>query len=201
LIRRDAGPGKLYYTAVLDVNLPVTTAESLNQGFTIQRVYFDRSQACRKTNCTPINSIQAGEQVSVRLTLVAPNDVYYVIVEDYIPAGAEIVDFSLKTTQQGYSAEQDIYGDYEEAISSEPIFDLEAPWIDGWGWWMFSSPFIYDNHIAWNADYLPAGTYELTYLLNTPLPGEYHVLPARVRQFYFPDVQGNSAGTIFSITP
>jgi hypothetical protein len=30
-------------------------------------------------------------------------------------------------------------------------------------------------------------------------PGEYRILPARAYQFYFPDVQGNSAGEIFTI--
>ena len=31
--------------------------------------------------------------------------------------------------------------------------------------------------------------------------GEYRVLPARAWQFYFPDVQGNSAGAVFEIKP
>jgi len=30
-------------------------------------------------------------------------------------------------------------------------------------------------------------------------PGEYQVLPARAWEFYFPEVQGNSAGSLFKI--
>jgi uncharacterized protein YfaS (alpha-2-macroglobulin family) len=69
------------------------------------------------------------------------------------------------------------------------------------GWWYFQGPRIYDDHVAWAADFLPAGTYELTYTLVLLQPGEYRVVPARAWEFYFPDVQGNSAGAVFEITP
>ena len=36
-----------------------------------------------------------------RLTLTLPNDTYYVMLEDHIPAGTEILDQTLKTSQLG----------------------------------------------------------------------------------------------------
>ena len=60
---------------------------------------------------------------------------------------------------------------------------------------------MYDDHIAFTAEYLPAGTYELTYTLVMLQAGEYQVLPARAWLFYFPEVQGTSAGTVFEIRP
>ena len=44
---------------------------------------------------------------------------------------------------------------------------------------MFSAAKVYDDHIAFTAEYLPAGTYELTYTLMILQAGEYQVLPAR----------------------
>jgi uncharacterized protein YfaS (alpha-2-macroglobulin family) len=66
---------------------------------------------------------------------------------------------------------------------------------------MFNAAQIYDDHISWTASYLPAGTYDLTYTLTVMQPGEYHLLPAHAWMFYFPEVQGNSAGGILEIKP
>jgi hypothetical protein len=76
---------------------------------------------------------------------------------------------------------------------------VRKPFEQGWGWWYFNQPLIHDDHITWTADYLPAGIYELTYTLVLIHPGEYQVLPARAWEFYFPEVQGSSAGDVFLI--
>jgi uncharacterized protein YfaS (alpha-2-macroglobulin family) len=89
----------------------------------------------------------------------------------------------------------------EQAAEPGAQFDPRHPFASGWGWWYFQGPRIFSDHIAWSADFLPAGTYVLQYTLTALQPGEYRVLPASVRQVYFPDIQGSSAGTIFTITP
>jgi uncharacterized protein YfaS (alpha-2-macroglobulin family) len=115
--------------------------------------------------------------------LTVPNDAYQVVVEDFIPAGTEILDTTLQTASLG----------------DAPAFDPLDPFAQGWGWWNFSRPQIYDDHIVWAAGYLPAGAYQLTYTLLVLQPGQYHVLPARAWQMYFPEVQGSSAGAVFEI--
>ena len=57
------------------------------------------------------------------------------------------------------------------------------------------------NSILFAADYLPAGTYVLTYTLVPLQAGEYRVLPAHAWESFFPEVQGTSAGAIFEIKP
>ena len=52
-----------------------------------------------------------------------------------------------------------------------------------------------------SADYLPAGTYSITYLARASTVGQFHVLPATAREFYFPDVAGRSAGAEFVVNP
>jgi uncharacterized protein YfaS (alpha-2-macroglobulin family) len=146
-----------------------------------------------------VNETKAGGQVQVRLTLTAPNDMYYLMVEDYVPAGAEILDTSLKTSQQGGC--DTCIDVIPEEQPQEPLFNPRDPFAEGWGWWFFNDPQVYGDHIAWSADFLPAGSYELTYTLVIQQPGEYRVLPARGWEFYFPEVQGNSAGEVFAILP
>jgi len=202
VIEREGGQGRLYYAAGLNVSRPVEEATPLSQGLTIERKYNPFSPECRNSRdsnsaCDPIQSAQAGEKVTVRLTLTAPKDMAFLAVTDYIPAGAEILDTSLKTTEIGYNPEMGMDG--EPAV--EPLFDPRRPFAEGWGWWLFSQPQIYDDHIAWTANNLPAGTYELTYTLLLLQPGQFRVLPARAWQLYFPEVQANSAGSVFEIKP
>jgi alpha-2-macroglobulin len=194
VLQRDAGNGRLYYTVGLQVSRPVEDAAPLQNGISIQRSYYPMNASCTGSDCDSIQGLPAGQVVQARLTFTLENAAYYLVVEDYLPAGAEILDTSLKTSQQ-------VIPGMEEPAPEQPLYDTSQPFDQGWGWWFFSPPRNYDERIAWSADYLPAGTYELTYTINLIQPGEFRVLPARSWQFYFPEVQGNSAGAIFTIQP
>jgi hypothetical protein len=193
VFRHGEGGGRLYYNVNLSVSLPAELAAPLNRGMILNRAYYPTGAACPTGQCAPVQAGVTNQPINVRLTLTLPRDAYYVIIEDYIPAGAEILDTSLKTTPQGS------YDDNGEYIAPQ-LFDPSNPYGDGWGWWLFQPARIFDDHISWAASYLPAGTYELTYTLIPLQAGEYRVLPARAWQAYFPEVQGNSAGTKFNIT-
>ncbi len=208
VISRESGLGRLYYRASLLLNRPVESVQPLNRGMDISRAYFDgtcvddtvlsgglSSGAYRNPQskgCPPLSTLQLApnSRLTTRLTLTLPNDSYYVMLEDYIPAGTEILNQTLKTSQQG-----------EGGTDVQVLYNPDDPFARGWGWWYFNEPQIRDDRITWTADYLPAGTYELTYTLIPTLAGEFCVLPAHAWQAFFPDVQGTSAGTIFTIKP
>ena len=187
LIQREAGPGRLYYTAALNVYRPANEIAPLNRGISVSRAYYE--QGANLKTAIPISTTTVGDVLTVRLTIILPNDAYHFVVEDYIPAGAEILNTNLKTSQQGYMVEP------------EPLYDPSDPFSNGWGWWLFNPAQIYDDHITWTASYLPAGTYDLTYTLTILQAGEYQLLPARAWMSYFPEVQGNSAGGLLVIKP
>lgn len=187
VIGRGAGTGRLYYSAHLNVQRPVELVEGVNRGFSVSRAFYPVSETCPTGDCASITGAGGGELVQVRLTVTAQQDSYYLVVEDFIPAGAEVLDTRLKTSQQ-----------FAGELTAQ-LYDERRPFADGWGWWYFNSPRIFDERIAWAADYVPAGTYEFTYILVLGQAGEYRVLPARAFQFYFPEVQGNSAGAVFTI--
>jgi len=199
-IHREDGLGRLYYRAVLQVNRPVQDVKPLDAGMRIERVYVDgdcRALSLRPAqrparNCPPLSSFQFApdKQLIAQLTLVLPHDSYYVMVEDFIPAGTEILNRALKTSQQGI-----------ESTEVQVQFDETDPFADGWGWWLFHEPQIRDEGILFTADYLPAGTYVLTYTLIPLQAGEYRVLPAHAWESFFPEVQGTSAGAVFEIKP
>ena len=188
-VQREEGLGRLYYRAVLNVNRPVEDVKPIDAGMRIERVYCESTQT---KDCTPLSSRQLGSDkpVTARLTLVLAHDAHYVMVEDFIPAGMEILNRSLKTSQQGIDTSQ-----------VEVQFDDSDPFAEGWGWWLFHEPQIRDDGILFSADFLPAGTYMLTYTLIPLQAGEYQVLPAHAWESFFPEVQGTSAGAVFEIRP
>lgn len=178
VVSRSEGNGTLYYQAHLLVFRPAEDVQPFGRGLSISRVY------TKLTGGTPqfVQSASVGDLIQVDLTLVVESDTNYLLIEDFIPAGAEILDTRLKTTRQ----------DLDDYL-------ISAPFRDGWGWWYFNPPRIYDGRITWTAKSLPAGTYQLTYLLSLAHPGEFQVLPAHARGIYFPETMAVSAGDRFVI--
>ncbi|HET9591243.1 MAG TPA: Ig-like domain-containing protein [Anaerolineales bacterium] len=197
-ITRGDGLGRLYYRTALQVNRRVEDVRPLDAGMRIERVYCESalSGASPETKrCLPISNLDlsTNKVITAQLTLVLPHDSYYVMVEDFIPAGTEILNRSLKTSQQAL--------DSPEVEVQDVRFDEENPFAGGWGWWLFHEPQVRDDGILFSADYLPAGTYVLTYTIIPLQAGEYRVLPAHAWESFFPEVQGTSAGTVFEIKP
>ncbi len=184
-IARGKGPGRLYYTAHLRAYLPAEEVQALNRGIIVGRTY---EMADCEEDCPPITEARVGDRIRVRLTLIAPNDLYYVVVEDPFPAGTEPVDTSLRTSPT-----------VEEGPGWTPT-DREVGWWE-WGWWWFTDVDLRDEKAVLFATSLPAGTYEYTYVLQVGLAGTYHVLPATAYEMYFPEVMGRSDGMLFTIEP
>jgi uncharacterized protein YfaS (alpha-2-macroglobulin family) len=189
VVERGAGDGRLYYTAHLNVYLPVEEVRALNRGVMVSRQYTLKSGDCGgpdQPDCPAVSEAQAGQDIQVKVTLIAPNDLYYVVLEDPIPAGTEAVDTSLLTTS---------------VVGQPPELNFADPLYYGWGWWWFSNTDLRDEKVVLFATYLPKGTYEYTYTLHASLPGVYKVIPTTAREFYFPEVFGRGDGTIFTINP
>ncbi len=180
VIGRTDGNGVLYYTAHLKTYLPVPDVTPLNRGIILERRYVVPGTT------TPITEAKVGDLIQVRLTIIVPNDLNYVIIEDPIPAGTEGVNPELKTEQQ---------------IGTQPGLDSKDPLSTGWGWWWFSNIEFRDQKVVLNATYLPAGTYEYQYSVRAGLAGTYNVIPATGYEFYFPEVYGRSAGSTFTVKP
>jgi uncharacterized protein YfaS (alpha-2-macroglobulin family) len=68
-----------------------------------------------------------------------------------------------------------------------------------WGWWNFNRIEYRDEKVVFYSEFLPAGTYQYTYYLQTAIPGVYQVRPALARQEFFPEVFGRSDGLSFVI--
>lgn len=177
---RDSGPGALYYTAHLNAYLPVEQVAPLDRGISISRRYVDPETG------EPVTEGQVGDLVQARLTIIAPNNLHFVVIDDPLPAGAEGVDPNLETSQQ---------------IGTRPGLDNSDPLAYGWGWWWFSNIQFRDERVNLYSTYLPAGTYEYVYTIRLGVAGTFNVIPPTGQEFYFPEVYGRGAGSLFTITP
>ena len=96
------------------------------------------------------------------------------------------MDQSLETSEQGIDPAQ---------------FDYATFWEQGWGWWHFDHIELRDERVVLSADYLPPGTYTYTYLARAGTTGTFRVIPPTAQEFYFPEVYGRGAGSLFSVLP
>ncbi len=184
----QSGEGRLYYALYLRYFMPVDEVKAVSRGVIVARQYLPVNCDDQET-CQPVESAQVGDVIRVKITLIAPHDLHYVVLEDPLPAGMEAVDRSLKTTS---------------VVSQEPTMEdtsYRRGWGHyGWGWWWFSHSEVRDEKVALFADYLPRGTYEYTYLIRASVPGEFLTIPALAYEMYFPEVWGRSDGGKFVIT-
>ena len=176
---RGNGTGNLYYTATLSTNLAVASIPPLDQGVSLSRQYFTLTDSKH-----PITTAQRGDLVKVRLTVVVPDDLHYIVINDPLPAGLEAIDASI-TTDMTVPTKYTVQ-DYNER---------------GYGWWYFDHTELRDEKVVLSADYLPAGTYVYTYLARASTAGAFNVIPPTASEFYFPDVGGRGAGSQFVVKP
>ena len=176
--------GRLTYGAYLTYFKPVEQVKALDRGIIISREYLSlpsTSPLPGGIEGGPITEAAVGDFIQVKLTLIAPNDLYYVMVEDYLPAGTEAVDSSLATTS--------LVGQPPQVTRADQL----------WGSWYFNHTDLRDEKAVLFADYLPRGVYEYTYTIRASTPGEYRVIPSQAEELYFPEVFGRSDGGVFTV--
>ncbi len=179
VLTRGDGKGNLYYSAYLSATLPVEQVQSLDQGISVSRQYFALTDTKNKT---PITEAARGDLVRVRVTIVAPAALHYAVVEDPLPAGLEAIDTTLAT---------------DTAVPA--VYTLQDYSERGWGWWYFDHIELRDEKVVLSAQYLPAGTYVYTYMARASTVGAFKVIPTTASEFYFPDVNGRGAGSLFTV--
>lgn len=179
---RDAGQGRLYYSAFLNYYLPIDQMRPLSRGIHLQRQYTFFDAAGNPVDQPVLNGL-----IEVRLTIIAPHDLYYVVIEDALPAGCEAIDPSLNISRR-----VDEYAGL--APVGEPVSD-EPAWRQHWP----AHTEFRDERVALFATSLQRGTYEYVYTMRCSAAGRYNVLPTLAYEMYSPDVMGRSAGEHLTI--
>jgi alpha-2-macroglobulin len=91
--------GRLYYSAHLKAWLPVPTIKAADRGIVVQRRYV-RADCNDGPKCDSVTTAKVGDVLRVELTIIAPDDLHYLQLEDPLPAGVEGIDTTLATASQ-----------------------------------------------------------------------------------------------------
>jgi uncharacterized protein YfaS (alpha-2-macroglobulin family) len=188
VVARGTGDGRLYYNAHLKTYLPVPDVKALDRGIQVRRRYV-AADCSEGLKCPEVKQGKLGDVVRVEVSLIAPNNLYYVQLEDMLPAGVELVDSALATTSQLGTSNPSLH-------NSQSSFPSPYRWW--WNWYSHSE--LRDDRIALFARYVPKGAYDYSYTIRLTTPGQFNVIPTFASEQYFPEVFGRGDGALFTVT-
>jgi uncharacterized protein YfaS (alpha-2-macroglobulin family) len=167
------GAGRLYFAATLlaaralDGDM-APAKESSGRSISVQREY----RPLDSRDSAELTAFQAGELVEVQLTLDVPEESWYVVVDDPLPAGFEALNERLGTTSHMASAYQ------------EPVYY----WRD----LGYNRKDVRDERVTMFIAHLEPGERTLSYLARAITAGEFVALPTEVHAMYEPEIWSRS---------
>ncbi|MBI2639000.1 hypothetical protein HYW83_05420 [Candidatus Peregrinibacteria bacterium] len=151
----SSGKGTLYYT--LSVK-NYTGAASASDEIKVSRSYMKDGKA--------VKEFSVGDVLEVRLDVESPKDLTYVMVEDMLPAGFDVINDRLqRDNQYGY--------DYYEG-----------------GYYWSDEVDIRDEHVALFSSYVSAGRRAFSYRVRVSRKGTYSAPAPKVTPMYDPQLMG-----------
>ena len=190
--RDGTKPGRLYYTLDLRYATPARGVDALNRGFAVSRSY-----TLLDAPSTPVTGARLGDTVRVTVTVIAPADRNYVVIDDPLPAGLEPVDVRLRTTDPALRAK--LNGE-RVAASQRQAGGYAAPWLR-WYYSPWQQVDVRDDRAVLMTDHLARGVYEYVYYARATTTGDFFVAPTHAEETYFPEVFGRTDSARFTVGP
>lgn len=191
LIIDRQGAGRLYYRIGMKYAPKNLKLDPADYGFTVLRQYEavdDKDDV--KQNADGSWTIKSGARVRVRLTMVAQARRYHVALVDQLPAGLEILNPELATTEV-------IPGDTKPVTS---VVEYGSRSYGYGSWWFrqywFEHQNFRDERAEAFASLLWEGVYNYSYVTRATTPGRFVVPPAKAEEMYHPETSGRT-GTDF----
>jgi uncharacterized protein YfaS (alpha-2-macroglobulin family) len=217
---KNGRENNLYYDMSLKYYLPVDTLPPRDEGITITRDLYALNDERDRDS---LKKVAVGDVVRGKLTITIPDEYQNVAVEDFIPAGFEIVNFNLSTEDQSLHTQEqeDVYEEWSAGHSGfvASVFDEVKNivggshvaqvyrFFDAGGVYSKEHRRLYPTHIESHDDRvflyverLEPGVYEYEYYLRALTPGTFQHLPARAEELYFPEVFGRTSGGVVTVT-
>jgi uncharacterized protein YfaS (alpha-2-macroglobulin family) len=176
----EESAGRLYYAVTMLANrrpgeggIPALQAQE--RSIAVEREY---RLAGSKESAT---GFRRGDLVEVRLTLDVPEESWYVVVDDPLPAGFEAVNERLGTAS------------HQAAAYEEPVYH--------WQYYGYNRKDVRDERVSLFIDQLPPGQHTFTYLMRATTAGTFVALPAQVYPMYEPEVWSRSESMSIQVGP
>lgn len=165
------GERPLYYT--INSRMYVAQEEIEAAGaIEIEREYLD------PVTSEPLETIEAGELVKIRLRVNMPEQGSYMILEDRLPGGLEPLNERLNTTSH-VAQPNDYYYDYDGDFR--------------WRNLGYNYKEIFGDRVSFFMTEMDRGTFTVTYLARATHSGEFTAVSAEAYGMYAPQLWGRSA--------
>ncbi len=168
-------PNNFYYDMALKYYLPQDQIQSRDEGFSITREFYSQNDV---KNEKPLTEAMVGDVIREHITVTVPATRKFVAIEDYIPAGMEIVNMDLATEQKSLRLR-------ENELTGREFYPTFKELRD-------DRTFLYTEN-------LNPGVYEYDYYVRALIKGKFTRLPAIASEMYFPENFGRTAGGYFEI--
>jgi uncharacterized protein YfaS (alpha-2-macroglobulin family) len=168
-------PNNFYYDLSLKYYFPADRIPPRDEGFSITREFYAIDD---KENKTPLRKAQVGDILRGHLQITVPKTRNFVMIEDYIPAGMEIVNLNLATEEKSLKLQ-------EKELQGREFFPHFKE--------------IRDDKLFLYREKLSPGVYEFDYFTRVLIKGNFIHLPAKVLEMYFPENFGRSDGRYFEV--
>ncbi|HEY6951019.1 MAG TPA: hypothetical protein VI758_01360, partial [Bacteroidota bacterium] len=168
------GPGRLYYTVRMNY-YPTGQTKAKEEGISVVKTV-DRLVPASDS----VASISAGAVSKVTLTISTNQARNFIVVDDPVPAGLEIINTSFQT-------------------SGANLPEQEQNQSEWWTWNPFRHREMYDDRALFFADYLPAGSYTLTYLVRATSYGTFEAPATRAEGMYEPEIFGQTSSRLIRV--
>jgi len=184
-------PNNFYYDISLKYYLPVNQIPPRDEGFTVRRGFY---QLDDDKNENRVYKAKLGDVLKGHLEIIIPKKRNYVAIEDFIPAGFELVNLRLATEDQSLVLEEEetyyneyYYDDYQqEDVNKRKLYPNKLEMRD-------DRMFIFTSGLY-------EGIYQYDYYVRALVPGKFQHLPAIASEMYFPENFGRSDGSYFEVT-
>jgi hypothetical protein len=209
----------LYYDMSLKYYLPVQSLPPRDEGISITRDLYALTDTRNKTS---LHTAVVGDVIRGKITITIPEGYQHVAVEDFIPAGFEIVNFNLNTEDQSLNTDKkapdewssrnagfvaNVYNSVSSMFGGSQSAQLFGSSFNAGGSYSnqthkLSPTYVesHDDRVFLYAEHLEPGVYEYEYYLRALVPGSYQHLPARAEELYFPEIFGRTSGDIVTVT-
>lgn len=168
------GEGRLYYTETLRYYPSKDAGKANFQGYAIEKSI--------KPLEGSLDDLKAGTRAVVTLKVHTTQDHNFVVIDDPLPGGFEIVDPSYAT---------------EGKVQQKNLTRNDDDW--GWYWGEFSRNEKYDDRIELFANYLTAGDHTYSYLVQATTPGQFTIPSTWAESMYEPENFGRTAAGAVTI--
>jgi uncharacterized protein YfaS (alpha-2-macroglobulin family) len=128
----------------------------------------------------PSRTFRSGTIVRVTLRVLTPQQRNFVVLEDPLPAGFQIINTSLQT-------------------ESSELSDMSSQQERGEWWGSFDHRELHDDRVLLFADQLAAGVHTFTYLARAITPGTFQMPATYVEMMYEPEVFGRTGSATIEV--